>query len=121
MSKLDQMIEEALDTEDRALFANYGEEGLFSQIGGLFTGRLGWVNALTAVAQIALFAGALYAASRFVTVDHLAAMIRWGALAGFLMMAVAVIKLLQWEQIQANRIIREVKRVELQLARSKAV
>ncbi len=120
MSRLDRLIEDALDAEDRAIFAQYGEQGLFGQVGGLFTGRLGWVNAVQAVTQIALFAGAVYAAAKFVGVDDLPQMIRWGALAGLLMLAVSVIKLMQWQQIQANRIIREVKRVELQLARAKA-
>ncbi len=120
MSKLDKAIEEALDAEDRAIFAQYGEQGLFAQVGGLFTGSLGFVNAMSAVAQVALFIGALYAATQFLAADALPAMVRWGALSGLLMLAVGFIKLMQWEQMQANRIIREVKRIELQLARSKA-
>lgn len=120
MSKLDAMIEEALNAEDRAAFAHYEEQGLFGQIGGLFTGKLGWINAVQIVAQLALAAGGVYAAIRFIGLDDPAAMLRWGVLLLFLMMAVAVIKIMQWQQIQANRVIREVKRVELQLARTKS-
>lgn len=116
MSKFDQLIEDTLADEDQAVFAEYGEQGLFGQIGGLFTGKLGWVNAVQAVAQIALFAGAIYAVVNFLRVDGLPEMIRWGGLAGLLMLAVSVIKLMQWEQMQTNRVIREVKRVELRLA-----
>lgn len=53
--------------------------------------------------------------------DDVALMIRWGGLCALLMVAVSVIKLMHWEQMQANRVNREVKRVELLLARSKAV
>jgi len=46
--------------------------------------------------------------------------IRWGAVASVWFRAMSVIKVMRWRQIQANRVIREVKRVELQLARAKA-
>lgn len=59
MSKLDRMIEDALDKEDRALFAQHGDQGLVGEVAGLFGGKLGPWNALTAVMQIILFAGAL--------------------------------------------------------------
>lgn len=119
MRNLDKAIEEALGAEDRALFAEYDEQGLFGQVGGLFTGKLGFVNAMSALAQIVMFVGAFYAATQFLAEDELLAMVRWGALSGLLMLAVGFIKLMQWEQMQANRILREIKRVELQLARSK--
>ncbi|MEK7266791.1 MAG: DUF6768 family protein [Pseudomonadota bacterium] len=121
MSKLDQLIEETLGAEDRALFAQYGERGMFGEIAGLFTGKFGPWNILTAIMQILMFAGALYAGRQFLAVDETLAMIRWGALTALLFAAMSTIKLMQWQQVQANRIIREVKRVELQLARSKAV
>ena len=38
-----------------------------------------------------------------------------------LFMAMSVIKIMQWQQVQANRVIREVKRLELQIARSKTI
>ena len=121
MSKLDRMIEEALDAEDRAILSQYGEKGLFGEVGELFTGKMAPWNMIHFVVQIALFIGALYAGRLFFTVDDLVPMIRWGMLTLGLFIAMGVIKMMQWEQVQANRVIREVKRVELQLARSKAV
>lgn len=121
MNRLDRLIEETLNTEDRALFAQYEEQGLLGQVGGLFAGKLGWVNGVQIVAQLAMTAAGAVAAVKFIGADDPIAMARWGMLLLFLMMAISVIKMMQWQQIQANRIIREVKRVELQLARSKAV
>lgn len=120
MNKLDRMIEEALDAEDRAVLAQYGEKGIFGEVAELFTGKLGWINFAQFVVQFALFAGALYAGGRVIALDEPAALIRWSALVLGLFMAMGVIKIMQWQQMQANRVIREVKRVELQLARSKA-
>jgi hypothetical protein len=121
MSKLDKLIEDALDNEDRALFLKHGEPGMFGEIAGLFAGKLGPWNALTAIVQVAMFAGALYAGKEFMASSDAADLIRWGGLCALLMIAISVIKLMHWEQVQANRVIREVKRVELLIARAKAV
>ena len=121
MNKLDRMIEEALDAEDRSILAQYGEKGMFDEVVGLFTSKLGPWNILTAVVQVIMFAGALYAGRQFIVIDGSPEMIRWGILTLSLFVAISVIKIMHWQQVQANRIIREVKRVELQLARSKTV
>lgn len=120
MNKLDRMIEEALDAEDRAVLAQYGEKGLFGEVGELLSGKFGWINIVQFAAQLALFAGFIYAAFRAVAAEDPLALNGWAALVIVLMMAMSVIKIMQWQQIQANRVIREVKRVELQLARSNA-
>lgn len=121
MNKLDRLIEDALDAEDRAILAQYGEKGLFGEVGELFTGKMAPWNMIHAIVQIALFAGALYAGRQFLAIDDVVEMTRWGVLALGIFMAMGVIKIMQWQQVQANRVIREVKRVELQIARSKTV
>ena len=119
MNKLDRMIEDSLRAEDRALFAAHGEEGMFGQFSGLFRGKLAFANTASAIAQIAMFIGSLYAAQQFLAAVETTAMLRWGALAALLFTAISVIKLMHWQQMQANRVIREIKRVELLLARAK--
>lgn len=121
MNKLDRMIEDALDAEDRAILAEFPERGMFGDIAGLFTGKYGLINLVTVAVQLIAFAGALYAGREFLSAADIASMLRWGALFAVLFSAMSVIKLMQWQQVQANRVIREVKRVELQIARSRAV
>lgn len=120
MSKLDRMIEDALGEEDRAVMARFGEQGLFGEIGGLFSGKMAWWVVLTTGVQIALFAAGLYAAAKFLTLDDPVLVMRWGIAAAVWFTAMSVIKVMHWQQMQANRVIREVKRLELQLARAKA-
>lgn len=121
MNRLDRAIEEALDAEDRALLSQYGEKGLFGEVGELFTGKMAGWNVIHFVVQLALFAGALYAGRLFFTVEDLVPMIRYGMVTLGVFVAMGVVKIMQWQQVQANRVIREVKRVELQIARAKAV
>ncbi|MEQ1929997.1 MAG: DUF6768 family protein [Parvularculaceae bacterium] len=121
MSKLDKLIEDALTTEDRAVLSQFDERGMLGDVASLFGGKYGPWNMLTMVIQIVAFAGALYAGRQFLAIDDVAAMARWGALTAMLFAVMSFIKLMHWQQVQANRVIREVKRVELQLAKSKAV
>ncbi len=120
MSKLDRAIEEALSDEDRTVLADYGEKGIFGEVGELFVGKLGWINMTQFAAQLGLFAGFVYAAAKAVGAADALVLTGWAALAIVLMLAMSVIKIMQWQQIQANRVIREVKRVELQIARANA-
>lgn len=117
MSKLDRMIEDALGAEDRALFSRFGERGLVGEAAELFTGKMGWWNILSSLVQVALFAAVIYAAMKFLTLDDPVLVTRWGVAAAVWCMAMSVIKLMHWQQMQANRIIREVKRLQLQVAR----
>jgi hypothetical protein len=117
MTDLDRMIEEALDREDRAILQQYGEQGMFAQVGGLFQGKLAFWTALTAIAQIGMFAVAVYAGVQFLNAGDPQAVARWAAVAWLAATGVIVIKTWFWMQMQANRILREVKRVELQIAR----
>jgi hypothetical protein len=119
MSKLDRMIEDALGAEDRALFNRFGERGLAGEAAELFTGKMGWWNVLSSLIQVALFAAAIYATMKFLTLDDPVLVTRWGVAAAVWFMAMSVIKLMHWQQMQANRVIREVKRLELQVARSR--
>lgn len=117
MTELDRQIEEALDAEDRAIFAELGEQGLFGQLGGLFQGRLAWLSVIQLAAGTAMFAIGVYAAWKYATIDDVAAMLRWAGLAWFGFTAMMMIKIWSWMRMESNRVLREIKRMELQLAR----
>jgi len=120
MSDLDRMIDEALDTEERELMRQIGEEPNYvTQAFGIFSGRLGWVHTVMMVAQTVLFiAGVWYAWQFFTATDTLEA-IRAGFPAAVLIIMSGMMKLSLWPSIQTNRVLREMKRLELQIARGR--
>ena len=119
MRELDQMIDEALDAEERDLLRSIGEEpGFFAQAFGLFGGTTGWVNVLMMVVQAALFVAGVWAAIHFFNADDPLTALRWGLPAAVLMLTALTIKMSMMPTLQANRVIRELKRLELQVARA---
>jgi len=119
MRDLDQMIDEALDADERAILRDIGEEpGFLSQAFGIFSGTTGWVNALLMVVQTALFFAGAWAAWNFFQATDALDALRWGFPAAVLLLMALIVKLSLWPTIQANRLMRELKRIELQLARA---
>lgn len=119
--ELDAMIAEALDHEDRELLETFGaERGYFAQAFALFGGRLGWLMWLAYILNIAGAGLAIWAAWHLFTVTDPLAAIRWGVATLAAMQFGLFMKSVMGEQLQHNRVIREVKRLELQLVRSQA-
>jgi hypothetical protein len=117
MRDLDTLVEAELSREERELLARIGgEPGFFGQVLGLFGGRLGWVNAWLMFVQGAVFVAGAWAAWRFFGQTDAVGQLRWGLPAAVLLIASLMIKMAMWPEIHANRLMRELKRIELQLA-----
>lgn len=119
MRNLDQMIDEAVTAEERDLLRRIGEEPSYiEQALGIFSGRTGWASVLLMVVQgIAFVTGAWATWNFFAATDVLGAL-RWGLPAAVLLLMSLTIKMALWPQIHINRLMRELKRVELQIAHS---
>ena len=121
MRDLDMMIDETLDAEERELLRSVGEEpGFFAQTFGIFGGPTGWVHVLLMVVQGALFIAGVWAAWQFFEATEALSALRYGLPAAVLLLMALIIKLSLWPTIQTNRVIRELKRIELQIARSRS-
>ena len=116
MNKIDQMIAEALAEEDRTIVAETQELGLFAQMAGQYHGRNAWVNWLSTLALFAYAALALWSAWKFFTAADVMAVAFWGILLAVAILAIGMIKLYLLSKIETDRVLRELKRVELMLA-----
>ncbi len=117
MQDIDRMIEEALEGEEQALFRETAREpGFFEQALGLLGGRNGWVNGVMVAVQAALFVGGLWAGWRFFEAETPLSALHWGLPAAVLLLMSLIIKLGMMPELQANRLMRELKRLQLQIA-----
>ena len=121
MRDLDRMIDEALDEEERELLRAIGDEpGFFERALGMFGAGVRWMVALMMVVQSVLFLAGAWAAWMFFEATDPVSQLRWGLPAAVLVLASLAIKLSVAPSIHANRIMSELKRIELQIVRRKA-
>lgn len=118
MNKLDDAIREALSREDAEFLAKFqNEPSPPAEIGDLFVGpRAGYNVFFLAIAAIfgIVF---VYSGWRFAMAEELRALAHWGGLCAFALAVLTVIRLWFFMDLHASRVIREVKRLELQVAR----
>jgi len=120
--ELDALIAEALDADDRELLAEVGDEpGYFSQARGLFRGRLAWVMWLAYVMNIIGGMVAVWAAWQMFQTQDVVMTIRWALLVLVSLNIGLFMKSGLGYQMQTNRLLREIKRLELQIARSRSM
>ena len=117
MSNLDDEIAKALSAEDLALSKQFEDLGLFGHFKTLFKGKDAWVTILSVIFGTILNVLFFYAAWKFFTVTDVNSKLLWGGGAWFLATMVAFMKVWFWMRMESNRVIREVKRLELQVAR----
>jgi hypothetical protein len=117
MNDLDQAIRQSLSAEDAALLDRLGaDQALHRQVLATFEGRLRWFNVAGWIAGFVLFVVASVLAWRFVQAEELRDMLRWGAASALAFTGLALIKVWFWLELQKNAMLREVKRLEVQVA-----
>ncbi|MBT3360835.1 MAG: hypothetical protein HN403_14525 [Rhodospirillales bacterium] len=117
MDNLDRMISEALDDEDREILDKIGrDQGYFEQAVGLFSGKDGLLNALIFIWHLVFFLGGAYAAYKFFTLTDVLEAMRWGMSSAVLLLAALITKVSIFPSMQANRVLRALKHLEMQVA-----
>jgi 4-amino-4-deoxy-L-arabinose transferase-like glycosyltransferase len=117
MTTIDDAIRDALSPGDAQAYEALGRElSPFGEAIGMFRSvRSGyiWTVALAGTAFLAL---GVYAAWRLMHESEVRAMLGWSLLAIFAMLTLALVKVWFWLEIQRNALVREMKRIELQVA-----
>lgn len=118
MTNLDQAIRDALSKEDADFLARFQkEEPIYEQVFGTFVGSNGVLNMFAAALTFALFGAAVYCAWNLFNVTDVRESILWALGVMMAMFAVGMLKLYFWMELNKNAVLREVKRLELQVAR----
>ncbi len=117
MRNPDEMIDAALKAEERELLHSIGEEpGYVAQLIGIFGGRTGWVNVTLLIVQALAFVAGVWGAWHFFNATDALSALQWGLPAASLIIMSLVMKLAMWPTVHMNRLMREMKRIELQIA-----
>ena len=114
--KIDKLIRDALTEEEAAFYNELEEKDLFGKLESVYRGRMGWLVVLISIIQLIIFTLFIVCLIQFLNADTTEDLIKWGA-GGFLsIMSVTFLKLFIWMQMDKNDILRELKKLEFQLA-----
>jgi hypothetical protein len=114
--KIDELIKETLTREEAAFYNDLEEQNLIGKLGEVYKGKLGWLAAIMNVVHLLMFIAFIYCIVQFFNTEVTNELIKWAS-AGFLsMIAMGMLKLFIWMQMDKNDILRELKRLELQIA-----
>lgn len=117
MTNLDQAIRDALSAEDAEFLARFEAQSPLNEAIGAFSGKWGALNVFAAIITFAMFGAFVYCAWNAFTVAGLRETVLWSAGAVITMLAVAMLKMYFWMELNKNVTLREIKRLELQVAR----
>ena len=118
MKNIDDTIRDALRAEDRELFEEFGgEQSLFDMVVESFRGRNLWIKVGMFFNILVFTVLAVVTAIQFFGAETTRGMIGWST--GFLCccLGTMMMKLWWWAQMDKNSLTREIKRLELQIAR----
>ncbi|MGB5376605.1 DUF6768 family protein [Muriicola sp.] len=114
--KIDELIKETLSKEEAAFYDELEEQNLLGKLREVYKGKLGWLAAIMNVVVLFMFMAFVYCIVQFFNTENTNELIKWAS-AGFIsMIAMGMLKLFVWMQMDKNDILREIKRLELQIA-----
>lgn len=113
---IDDLIAESLSKDEAEFYHTLEEEGLLKQWGGLYKGKMkGWAIYISIV-QVIFTVITFYLGYKFFTVEAIREIILYGGGFFIAFITVSMLKLWHWMQMDKNSIIREIKRLEFQVA-----
>jgi hypothetical protein len=119
MANLDRAIRDALSKEDAEFLARFEDRGPINEALGTFAGRWGAMNVFAAIITFGVFGVFVYCAWNVFTVTDVRETVIWTAGALWAAIAVAMLKMYFWMEMNKNVVLREIKRLELQIARAR--
>jgi len=114
--EIDTIIREALSDEESKYYDKLDEQNFIVQYGQLFKGKQGWLTALTTIFIIAMFCLVIYGFAQFVNAQEVKDQILYSIVILMAFLSIAMLKIWNWMQMDKYSILREIKRLELQIS-----
>ncbi|MEL6812607.1 MAG: DUF6768 family protein [Bacteroidota bacterium] len=116
IEEIDRLIKETLTQEEAKFYDELDEQNVFEMIGGLFRTKNRWFIVIVNIIHVISFAFFIYCMVQFFNANETNEIIKWTA-GGFICLTmVGMLKIFGWMQMDKNAILREMKRLELQVS-----
>lgn len=114
---IDDRIKEALSADEARVLSDFAEEpSMLDQALQLLQTRNRMLTLIAGLFSIAFLIFGFYSLWNFFNVEETKDLIMWAMAFGFSIAAVCMMKIWAWMEIEKNATIREIKRLELQVA-----
>ncbi len=115
MEEIDNLIKDTLSQEEAKFYDALDEQNIFEMIFGLFKGKNAWINILMNIVVVVFFGFFLYCGKQFFEAETTEDLIRWGFGSVIFFISISMLKIFGWMQMDKRAILREMKRLELQV------
>ena len=116
MEDIDQLIKDTLTQEEAKFYNELEEQNILEMLIGLFEGKNKWIMYLMNFMTLIFLGLSVYCTVQFFNTDATNELIKWG-IGGFVfLMGVSMLKMFSWMQMDKNALLREMKRLELQVS-----
>ena len=116
IEKIDELIKEALTQEEAKFYDELGEQNILEKLGGIFKGKTGWLAIIMNLVNLIIFGLLIFCVVQFLNTEITNELIKWATAIFACLIFMGMIKLFVWMQMDKNDILRELKRLELQIA-----
>ena len=115
MNDIDEQIKQALSEEDQQFLSADEQAGLFELVGMSFKGKQAWMTWYMWGMGFLVFIVGVYTTTLFMAEENLKTSLGWALVIIACMMALTIIKVISWQQMQKLELMRELKRLEVRL------
>ncbi|MGX1930732.1 DUF6768 family protein [Flagellimonas sp. 2504JD4-2] len=116
MEDIDKLIKETLTQEEAKFYDQLDEQNLFQMLGGLFKGKNSWLAFIMNILIAVVFGLLIYCLIQTFDVENTNDLILWVGAVVLCFLTISMLKIYMWMQIHRNALIREMKRLELQIS-----
>ncbi len=116
IEEIDKLIKDALTQEEAKFYDELGEQNILEKLGGVFKGKMAWLAIIMNIVNLAIFGFLIFCVIQFFETEATNELIKWGVGITACLACMSMIKLFVWMQMDKNDVLRELKRLELQIS-----
>lgn len=116
MEDIDLLIKETLTQEEAKFYDELEEQNVLEMVIGLFRGKNKWILIMMNVVTVIFFGLFIYCLVQFFDAIETKELLKWGIGSIAFLLGVSMLKVFAWMQMDKNAILREMKRLELQVS-----
>jgi len=114
---IDDLLKGALSEEDAEILERLGDEqSIFEQLKDSYSGKMKWISIYVTFLIFVFSALFFYCLIVFLNTEDIRDMLLWGAGLGGSFLMIAMLKIWKFMQMDKNSLLREIKRLELQIS-----